>query len=158
MFIRAPPVSLICKVPNIYAYPEAKCRAAHAHSSIPQPENLRQELFETQGDIPITVVVVFFEHVGHPLQTNTGLNKKIEAHSPVTTRAPFIKRIVQDVHEWLRQAVSKRCHGVGKLGQAYPAAAIFIESFEYSAPCCKKPPEIFELVECERWTLRLIEW
>lgn len=40
-----------------------------------------QELFKTQRDIPIPIIIVPLEYVRHPLQNYTALHKQIEAHA-----------------------------------------------------------------------------
>lgn len=36
---------------------------------------------QTQCNIPIAILIIFFKHIRHPLEANTRLNKQIKAHS-----------------------------------------------------------------------------
>ena len=44
-----------------------------------------QKLLKAQRDVPIPVIVVPLENIGHPLQHYTTLHKQIETHATLST-------------------------------------------------------------------------
>ena len=118
------------------------------------PQDLRQELLETQRDIPIPILVIPLEHIGHALQGDAALHKQIEAHVPVPA---LLIRAVEDADEGAAQAVPERDEGLGVLVEGDVAAAVLVEAVEEPAPGGEEGPQPAELVEVDRARLVDVE-
>ena len=105
-----------------------------------------QKLLKAQRNVPIPIIVIPLEHIRHPLQTNTALNKQIEAHIPAST---LLIRPIQYPHKHRAQAVPKRHQSIAVLVKADVAGAILVKAIEEIAPRRQKGPQAAELVEVD---------
>lgn len=97
-----------------------------------------QKLLKAQRNIPISVIVIFFEHIRHSLQYYTALHKQIEAH---TVLAAFVVRLIQQMDKSGGEAVAKGNERFRVLVEGYVAALVLIEAIEEGTPGSEETPE-----------------
>lgn len=98
----------------------------------------RQELLETQRDVPVTVFVVSLEDVGHALQHDAALHEEVEAHAAGTA---LVVGTVEQMDEVGAEPVAKGDEGVGVFGKGDVAAGVRVEAVEEAAPGGEEGPE-----------------
>lgn len=82
---------------------------------------------QAQSNVPIPVLVILLEDVGHPLQTDARLHEQVEAHCVLT--APIIGTIEQ-CDELLRQAVPKCDQSFVELDVGNGSAVVGVKAVE----------------------------
>jgi len=92
---------------------------------------------QAKSYIPISIFVVLFKHVRHPLQADARLHEKIEAHGLLV---PPVIRPEQELHKLRRQPVPKRNERLAELAVGYISRAIHIEPIKEVPPRGEKPP------------------
>lgn len=90
-----------------------------------------QKFFEAQSYITISVIVISFKDIRHPLENNTALHKEIEAHVVSPT---LIVRAEEEDDEGGGKSVAKsyksfRIFGVGDI-----SALVFVKAVKEGAP------------------------
>jgi hypothetical protein len=98
----------------------------------------RQKLLKTQRDISVSIIIVLFEHIRHPLQDDATLHKEIETHLPFAT---LVVRRVEQVDERGGKSVAEGNEGFGVFVERYVSALVLVESVEEGAPCGEEAPE-----------------
>ena len=112
--------------------------------SFPQPDDLSEKFFEAERNIAISVFIISFEDIRHPLQADTSLHKKIEAHSiaePTSASPSFFQPCsfivicsVQYPHKWLCKSIAKSDQCFREFTQRYSSTAILVKAFEKLSP------------------------
>lgn len=97
-----------------------------------------QKLLKTQRNIPISIIIILFKNVRHPLQNDTTLHKQVEAHAVFSA---FGIRSVQQIDKGGAESVAKGNQGIGVLVKGNVTAFVFVETVEEGAPGGEEGPE-----------------
>lgn len=109
-------------------------------------ENLAQEVFKAERNVPVSVVVVLFEHVRHALQRDASLHKQVKAHDALVA---LVVGAEDELDKLRGEAVAERNQGVGELGEGNVAGAIDVEAVKERAPGGEERPQAAELVKAD---------
>lgn len=90
-----------------------------------------QKLFEAQGYITVSIVIISFKDIRHPLKNNAALHKEIEAHVVSPT---LIVRAEEEGDEGGGEAVAKSYKSFGIFGIGNIAALVFVKAVKEGAP------------------------
>lgn len=110
-------------------------------------QDLRQEILETQRDIPIPIIVILLEHIRHSLQRNARLHKQVEAKLAL---AALVVRLEQQLDKAVRQPVAERNQRVGEFVALDVTGAVRVEAVEQRAPRRQERPQPTEFIEADR--------
>lgn len=107
----------------------------------PKKKNQRltgQKFFKAQRNISIPIRIILLEHIRHPLQTYTALNKHVKAHALVPA---FVVDAVHHAHEVRREVVPERHQRLAEFVVRDRPASVLVEAAEESAPGGEETPE-----------------
>jgi hypothetical protein len=82
---------------------------------------------QTENRVAVPILVILFENIGHPFETNTSLNEKVEAHGIL---APLIVRLEDCCDTSSAQMIPKGVKRFFKLGIGDIATMIRVELIE----------------------------
>jgi hypothetical protein len=109
-------------------------------------QDLGQEILKAEGDVPVPVIVVLFEHIRHALEGDTSLDEQIKAHDAL---AALIVGAEDELHETGGETVAEGDEGVAELVEGDVSGAIGVEAVEEGAPGGEEGPEAAELGEAD---------
>lgn len=143
---------LLCKKSHIspaptQSFPDFPSSQPQGPGSLELPQDLGQEVLEAEGDVAVAVVVVLLEDVGHALEADAGLHKKVEAEDALVA---LVVGLEEQLDEALRQAVAEGDEGVVELVELDVAALVGVEAVEQGAPRRQERPQPAELLEPDR--------
>lgn len=94
-------------------------------------EDFSQKVLKAQGDVAVSVVVVFLKYIRHALEGNTALNKQVKAHD---TFVALVVGVEEKLDKLGAETVSESNKGVAEFGEGDVAAAVDVEAVEQSTP------------------------